>query len=270
MRRGISLHWWLTGLLLLAAGGGAFVVSQGAVWLAVYFVFLALAGWGLATRLAKRLDGFRLASGQHSGDEREKWPESHPVREIAELARRLREAREEMDRVFRSQRDFTAHAAHELRTPLAALRVAGESALRSGRDGAWRDALGGMLEEAERTERVIDRLLLLARAESGQMEVRPRQWLLSDLIGPVVELLEPLAEAKGQRIVRPEMAEWSTFCDADLFRLVLENLLSNAIRHSGNGTEIAIQLSRWPTGGVAIDVVDDGQGVGSRRRGAYF
>lgn len=261
MQRGLSLKWWLIGLLLLAAGGGVLVASQGTVWLVVYFIILAIAGWGIANRLAKRLEGFRLASVDLSAKEDEKLPESHPVREVRDLARRLREAQEEVERVFQSQRDFTAHAAHELRTPLAALRVAGESALRMERAGEWRDAVGGMLEEAERAGRLIDRLLLLARAESGQMEVRPRQCLLPDLVEPVVELLEPLALAKGQTIRRPEMAEWSVFCDADLFRLVFENLLSNAIRHSGEGTEIAIQFTRWPTGGVAIDVVDDGPGV---------
>ncbi len=261
MRRGIDLRWWLIGLLLLAAGGAVFVASQGTVWLVVYFLILTVVGWGTARRLAKGLESLRLPSAHHSAEEDEELPDAHPVREIRELACRLGEARREIHRVFQSQRDFTAHAAHELRTPLAALRVAGESALRSDQEDALRDALGGMLEEAERTERVIDRLLLLARAESGQMEVRPKQWLLSDLIEPVVELLEPLAEAKGQRILRPEMTDWSVFCDAELFRLVLENLLSNAIRHSGENTEIAVQVSRWPTGGVAIDVVDDGPGV---------
>ncbi len=261
MRRGIHFYWWLVGLLLLSAWGGAVFASLGVVWLGVYFFFLVLVAWGIAHRLAKTLDGFRLPSAHPSAEEGTKLPESHPVREIRELACRLRTAREEIHRVFQSQRDFTAQAAHELRTPLAALRVAGESALRSDCEERWRDALGGMLEEAQRTERVIERLLLLARAESGQIEVRPRQWLLSELIEPVIHMLEPLAEAHGQRILRPDELEWTAFCDAELFRLVLENLLSNAIRHSGQGTEIVIQLTRWPTGGVAIDVVDDGPGV---------
>jgi Mg2+-importing ATPase len=251
---------------LIACGlavGGAVAFASGGFWalLGGGAVALGLGAW-LGARLQDSLKRVRLRLPTETSSDALKNPfASHPLPEFRALGERLRETEEKIALIFASQRDFTAHAAHELRTPLAALRLTGESALRAGKTEGYEEAIGGMLEEAERVGRVIEQLLLLARAESGQLPVRSRTVTVGELVGPVLETLRVLAESKGQSVVGPEDPEVIVWADADLFRIVLENLLANAIQHSPPGSTIEIQARRLERGGVAVEVVDDGPGL---------
>ena len=126
------------------------------------------------------------------------------------LARRLpvRGVGDELDRVVEAfngtlgrlehavgeMRQFSAALAHELRTPLAALRGEIELASRTpGASPAQRDGLASQMEEIDRLTRLIDHILTFARAESGQIRLTYEPVNLTDLAASLVEQLEPIA-----------------------------------------------------------------------------
>ncbi len=184
------------------------------------------------------------------------------MKDFRELSEAWREARRRITRIFSSQKDFMANAAHELKTPLAALRVTGEIALRSAaHKDELRETIGAMLEETARVSGVVEKLLVLARAESGRLPVEADYYKAAAVVGEVVDLLRPLAEARRQ-VVTPSVPEDLTlWADVNLLRLALENLVSNAIRYSPEGSLIALRAAATAPGTVAIEVLDEGAGI---------
>ena len=221
------------------------------------------AGWFLGGRLARFLRNLKAEFSQIA--ERDTEPDglsAPPLEDFRKLSEAWRETRERITRIFSSQKDFTVNAAHELKTPLAALRVTGETALRgTAHEDELRETIGAMLEETLRVSDVVEKLLMLARAESGRLPVEANYHKADAVVGEVVDLLRPLAEVKGQ-VVAPSIPEGLTlWADANLLRLVLGNLVSNAIRYSPEGSLIVLRAAATAPGAIAIEVLDEGAGI---------
>ena len=158
----------LTSALICAACSVAMaVVALGGFYFAGFSwpVFAAMglttaliftAGWLLGWRLARFLRNLKTEFSQIA--ERDTDPDglaAPPLEDFRKLSEAWREARERITRIFSSQKDFTVNAAHELKTPLAALRVTGETALRStAHEEELRETIGAMLEETLRVSDV--------------------------------------------------------------------------------------------------------------------
>ncbi|MCD8483411.1 MAG: ATP-binding protein [Verrucomicrobia bacterium] len=174
-------------------------------------------------------------------------------------------------RIFTSQSEFTANAAHELKTPLAAMRLAGENALRSqSSDTVARETIGFLLEETSRLNDLIDRMLLLARAESGRIPVDGDYLKLIPLLGRIIEHFLPLAEHHGQQLLLESSDDWSVWADPDLLRIAIENCVVNAILHNPRGTVITVTVQRIESGGINIVISDDGVGIPVTDRNNLF
>jgi signal transduction histidine kinase len=103
-----------------------------------------------------------------------------------------------LEQAFNQLQRFTADAAHELRTPLAALCTIGEVALEKGQGSAeYKEALGNILEETGRLNETIESLLLLARAEATGSESDETVFVVSELVNEVLSLLEVIMEERG-------------------------------------------------------------------------
>lgn len=263
--------------LLCAGAGAAGWVMGGWPGLAAAIAVLLLGAWFVARRLRGGLlaMGRRLARAEEEAaqnDADRKCAEFFAVDEWQALGESLRLATARIATVLDSQREFTANAAHELRTPLAALRVAGECALRqnSADAAALREAVGAMLEEAQRASALVDRLLTLARAESGRLPVETGYHNVTAIVDSLLEWLRPLAAQKSQRIVLQKDHDWFVWADPHLLRLGLENLLSNAIRYAPEESEILVRIGRRDAGGIAIEVLDEGPGIAEDEMGRLF
>lgn len=196
--------------------------------------------------------------------------------DIGDLQRRMpiRGARDELDAVavafndtlarlehaVGEMRQFSTALAHELRTPLAALRGDVEIAMLHGTGAEdFRRRFAGQLEEIDKLKRLIDQLLMLARAEAGQIPLRSDSVDLQALATSLVDQLEPVAQAKGVTLgcerTEPVIVEG----DADWLKRLLLNLLDNAIKFTPHGGRIVVGVSR--IGEVARLVVED-TGIG--------
>ena len=157
-------------------------------------------------------------------------------------------------------RQFSAALAHELRTPLAALRGEIELASRTpGASPAQRDRFASQMEEIDRLTRLIDHILTLARAESGQIRLTRAPVNLSELAASLVEQLEPIAAAKSIEL-RCEPSE-AVVVDGDagwLQRLLL-NLVDNALKFTREHGRVVVRVTRED--GDRAD-----RGAGHRRR----
>ena len=181
--------------------------------------------------------------------------------ELDHLAQTFNDMLTRLEKQVTQLRQFTADAAHELRTPLAALRGNAEVAL-SGRRSAdeLHTVLAEAIEEYDRLARIADDLLLLARADAGQKLIRPARFRLDRAIVDVVDLFSPTAEERGVSLILSECNETWIIGDDGRLRQMLGNLLDNAIKFTPDGGTVRVSLST--ADGVAeLTVRDTGVGV---------
>jgi heavy metal sensor kinase len=158
-------------------------------------------------------------------------------------------------------RQFSAALAHELRTPLAALRGEIELALRgSGREPDVQAALASQIEELDRLARLIDQILTLARAESGQIKLTFAPVDVGALAASLVEQLEPVAQARAIDLRCERNGTVIVNGDAGWLQRLLLNLLDNAIKFTREGGDVVLRVSR-EAGRAQIDVRDTGIGM---------
>src|SRR6266853_888117 len=155
-----------------------------------------LGGYSLARRALAPVDRMseraRLITAERL---KERLPVDNPDDELGRLATVFNETLTRLESSFEQMRRFTADASHELRTPLTVIRSVGEVGLRGRRDEvAYREIIGSMLEEVDRLARLVDRLLMLSRADTGQSKLSIDAVDLSQLAGEVAEQLSVLAE----------------------------------------------------------------------------
>jgi two-component system sensor histidine kinase CiaH len=155
---------------------------------------------------------------------------------------------------LRRQREFAADASHELRTPLTIVRGNVER-LRRGPDA---EALGDIEAEVDHLTGLVEDLLLLARSDSGAVELRHDPVDLADVAGEALQRLRSLAEARDVRLSL-DAAPAGVTGDADRLRQLIAILVDNAIRHSPPGGSVHVAIS--PSGHPTIRVDDEGKGI---------
>ena len=188
-----------------------------------------------------------------------------PVRgvndELDEVADAFNDTLARLEQAVGEMRQFSAALAHELRTPLAALRGETELALVHGRSlDDYRRGLASQLEELDKLARLINQLLTLARAESGQIPLSRDPVDLASLGAAVVEQLEPVAQAVGLEMRFDAPAAAVVTGDQAWLQRLLLNMLDNAIKFTPAGGRIAVHVSR-ENGTARLDVSDTGVGI---------
>ena len=182
--------------------------------------------------------------------------------EFSRLATVFNQTFARIEESFTRLKRFTADASHELRTPLAAIRSIGETALHQpAGQGDCREAIGSILEETDRLRQMIDSLLLLSRADSGQVELQRVSVDLADLARETVEFLNILAEEKHQTIQVSADESAIVTIDRATIRQALINLLDNAIKYSPDDSIITIMVGHSAAMEPYISITDCGVGI---------
>jgi signal transduction histidine kinase len=181
--------------------------------------------------------------------------------EVTALADSMNRMLDRVDRAHRALKAFTADASHELRTPLTLVRAQAQWALAHQREEAEvRDALMAIEREVERTTKMVEELLLIARGENRQLTLARVPFDLGAIVDEVREITEAMALDK-RLAVRAEPAEpvWA-LGDADRTRHILLNLATNAVRYTLQG---GISFRLLKNGSmVGVSVQDTGPGIG--------
>jgi heavy metal sensor kinase len=183
-----------------------------------------------------------------------------PNDEIGSLARTFNAMLDRIERAFHRQRQFTADAAHELRTPLALMQSQLELALRAAhRSADDQRVLEELHADVERLTRIAAALLMLARGDAKWIELSQDDIDLGALVDLVAEHYRPLARQAGVDLtVAAEPV--SLVGDDDRLVQVLVNLLDNALRHTPPGKRVTVGCR--PDGAQAqLWVADEGAGI---------
>jgi heavy metal sensor kinase len=200
----------------------------------------------------------------------DRLPVSNPDNEMGRLARVFNATLARLEASFDQMRRFTADASHELRTPLTAIRSVGEVGLRGRRDEtAYRAIIGSMLEEVDRLSGLVDRLLTLSRAETGQAKLSIEAVSLKELAESVSADLAVLAEEKMQPVIVEPQGSPQALGDRVMLRQALINLVDNAIKFSPAGARIMIRVFE-SSGKAVVEVVDSGAGIPDAARDRIF
>ncbi|MCB1917785.1 MAG: sensor histidine kinase N-terminal domain-containing protein [Rhodocyclaceae bacterium] len=186
-------------------------------------------------------------------------------REVAPLVMRLNELLGRVDEALTMEQRFTGDAAHELRTPIAALCAQAEVALAAGGDEERRRALEAVLAAARRSARLVEQLLTLARADS----LIERDWPAVDLAGIVRAVLAEIAAEPQAAAVEFEFEGGQGQMirgEAGWLQVLVRNLVDNAVRHSPAGGLVRVVVAGAPPDAVELVVADQGPGVAPAQR----
>ena len=236
------------------------------VSLPVVVTLLVLVGYLLTLHWLRPLQDM-VAEAERIGahDFGRRLPVGNPHDELGRLAGVFNGTLDRLEESFATLDRFSADASHELRTPLTTLRSVGEVALQRGRSAEeYREVIGSMLEDAQRLQALVDRLLQLARATGGTPDVRRERTRIDRVVAECVAELGVLAEERGQHLVL-DIAECEARTDPLLFRQALQNLVDNAIKFSPPGSVIGVATRIRPDGCEAT-VSDEGPGVAPELR----
>ena len=188
--------------------------------------------------------------------------------EVAPLVHALNALLERLRQSFEAQRAFVADAAHELRSPLTALKLQLELLQRAGDEPDRAAARGALGAGIERATRLVEQLLALARTEPDAPAKRERVDLAESARGVIADTV-PFAESRGISFAFD--AETPAVIDADpqALGLLLRNLIDNAARYSPAGSQVDVGVAAGAHG-VLLHVDDAGPGIPADERDRVF
>jgi heavy metal sensor kinase len=187
-----------------------------------------------------------------------------PVRgandELDAVANAFNDTLARLERAVAEMRQFSTALAHEIRTPLAALRSGIETAMleRPGEEAQRR--LAGQLEEIDKLKRMIGQILTVARAEAGEIRLARSTVDVGAIVSSIVEQVEPVAAAKGVELSCERAEAVLVEGDAEWLKRVVLNLLDNAIKFTLPGGRVVIAVERQD-GSAHVTVRDSGLGI---------
>jgi len=242
-----------------------------AVALPVALLISSLIGWllsGAALRPVERMR--REAAGISGWDPTGRLPVPQTDDTLARLAVTLNDTFDRLQEALERERRFVDDASHELRTPLTILKAEVDLALAGERSELeLRTALAGASAEVDHLVRIAEDLLVLARAEHGQIPVQREPVFLREVVEESRRALTRSAEARGVAI-QAAAPDVEAGLDRTRVRQALDNVIGNAIRHSPQGGVVRVGVRAAEDGFVTIVVEDDGVGFDPAELDAVF
>ena len=185
--------------------------------------------------------------------------------EISNLAMSVNTMTEQLSAVEESRRQFVSDVSHELKTPLATIKLLSESILQSQMfdEDMVREFLGDMTNEVDRLTRIVERLLTLTKSDSQVSKIEFKTVNLTSLINMVAKKLRPLANEKNITLTyhrESEDNDIEMLLDGDKIYEAVYNIADNSIKYTPEGGKVDIRISSDITS-VMIEIEDTGIGI---------
>lgn len=227
--------------------------------------------WFVTKRVLARVEGVaRTSAAIMEGNLSHRLPVTNTNDEFDRLSMHLNQMLDRIGELMTGLRELSDNVAHDLRTPLTRLRNGAEDALRKATtlDEA-KVALERSIEESDNLLKVFDALLMIARAESGNLATSLKPVDLGELAGGIFELYEPLAEEAGLDFSIDIAPGLMASANRELIGRALSNLVDNALKYglgeSGQRGALAI-AARREGDMIRLSVADRGAGIPLEKR----
>jgi signal transduction histidine kinase len=221
-----------------------------------------LGGFFLASRALQPIDRItQTAQAISASDLDRRIHYKGPADEVGRLAQTFDTMLNRLQTAFVRERRFTSDAAHELRTPLAALKGRiGVTLSRPRQPAVYRETLQEMEQQVDRLIRLSNDLLFMTQLEQAQIRPQQERIMMADLVGAVVDQVRPLAEAKSITLEQNIYSGLMLQGDLDLLIRLHLNLLDNAIKYTPTGGRVMVQAKQDGSQAI-ISIRDTGPGI---------
>lgn len=233
----------------------------------ILILCLAVIMYTLINYNFRPMDKLSSAITQRNINKLDKIVVERPTIEFLPLVNALNQLLDKLNEAWQREKRFTRTAAHELKTPLAVLRINAENALRSTSPAELEQDLHHILLGIERSDRLIAQLLTFARVESVR-EISFHPINIQQLLQETIAGLVPLALKKNQEFSL-ESDIFYVHGDKALLSILLTNILDNAMRYSGYDSYIAVSVEKTATK-VNIYIADSGADLTPEAREKLF
>ncbi len=227
-------------------------------------IFSSIGGYFLAKAALRPVDEITsLARSIGAKDLSQRIRVRNPKDELGRLAETFNEMLERLSKSFDQTKQFSADASHELRTPLTILKGESEWALRSARNAKeYKATLTSNLEEIDHMSKIIDDLLILSRADSGEIPFELESMKLSPILKDVYDMGIILAEKKSQELLLEIDGIDSISIMGNKLKLkqLFLNLVDNGLKYTKKGGRIDM-TARVNSDTVEVVVSDNGIGI---------
>ncbi len=225
---------------------------------------LALLLWVAVARGLRPLVSLTLEVERREPDNLAPLDALSAPREVAPLIERLNRLFARIDVSRQKERRFTADAAHELRTPVAAIKAQAQVARAATGEAERIHALDNAILGCDRAARLIEQLLTLARVDTLDSAVA-EPCSLRSIAAEEIAALAPAALKKGVRLELLAGNEVAVLGNPALLRVLLRNLLDNSVKHTLPGTSVQVSIAD-DSGEICLSVSDDGPGIPEQER----
>ena len=244
---------------------GSEEVAQATGLTLLLLVPLTGSAWWISRRITRPLYAVAATAKRIRGG---RWEErietaTMPDDETKVLAETVNAAFDGYAGALRRLERFSGDAAHQLRTPIAAMRNLGEVALSRSRTAEeYREALETMLGELDRLTRIVEQLLQLSRLDARALKARFAPIPLRSVVEQVRQIYQPLAEVRGVELaVAAGSGEGRVDGIEELLVELLGNLVDNALRHTPKGGGVRIEVIAGSGRDARLAVTDSGPGI---------
>lgn len=230
---------------------------------------VALAIWWLVGKSLAPVEQIATELRRRDATRLDPVPEADIPTEVEPMVTSLNGLLERLRASFAAQRAFVADAAHELRTPIAALKLQAGLMARARDDDARTEALRELNAGIDRSAHLVDQLLALARSEP-QAKGEPGDCIdIARIAGGVVAEMMPIATARDSSLEFEAPATLPLRGDASALHSLLQNLVDNALRHTEPGSRVIVRVEE-DDGLARLSVDDDGPGIAVEERDRVF
>lgn len=234
-------------------------------------IVVAIGGFWVANRALGPVEEIRQAAARITPkrlDERLPVPAAND--EISGLIRVLNETFDRLQRSFEQSIRFSADASHHLKTPLAILRAGIEEILVDPASSEKQQTrANNLLDQVHHLTSVSDNLLLLARADSGRLELKREQFDFHEILDGARDDLETLAKGENISIETETNRPVSIVADRFSISLIVQNLIDNAVKYNRRGGAIRVIL-RTLNGQIELRVANKGEPIPEERTPHIF
>ena len=222
-----------------------------------------LGGYVIALRVTRPIAQIIATTADlQPGNMNERLPIRGTGDEIDQLSQTINGMLDRLALYIHNNQDFVANAAHELRSPLAAIRSSVEVGLnRSRTPEEYALILTDVVEEIGRLAGLVNRLLILAEGDAGRLAGKDQFARLDKIVRESVDMFDAVAEMRGVRLKMGEMAAALVRGDETYLRQVVRNLIDNAIKYNKNPGEVVVSLRGKGQKQAVLTVRDTGIGI---------